>query len=1129
MSYLMSNADTRLVRSQFWGVLVVAGLGSCLCGQVNDTYFKRESGNWHTASDWTRGVPNSDVNARFWSGSYPESQRITIDRNATVKRLIFEDALPDSGFDPTNDPLSVIFSGENSPTLTINQLISVWSSYASVGVKFKGLNIEMGNGINFGSFKGSNDATTGPDGGLIAFRLEDSTLRTDYPTGIIGSVYNTAISLSNSVWSDLSDDSAAEDGFLNLREGSSLTLETGSRMALDFSNTGVTSVVGTASITGDTTQTGNIELRPGSTLIFGQQDDTRSKSAEVSGNVLGDGAIVINGPNYHLSLTGSNSFSGGLYLEDGVTRVSRGGNTGAIDNTIHFDGGELQFLEADNFYTSTWNVKADSTISTDSGLVEAVIYGDFTGNSQLEIKGAGKVFLRGNNSAFTGDFLVSEGQLVAGVNNSLGSQTTVTVNEGATFRLEGNEDWGSTRGDGTVDIGEYNARVFTTGTDTLEGPLRGSGTFTMAGTGEVRLGSLSVNTSRFTGDLAVTSGQLELNGFSVGGFGGTMTTSGEGVAEFNTRSANLTFNGTLDNDGRLLKTGSGTLTVDSSASGGSGVVEVAQGTLRAIGRIPGGTLEMSGGTFQAGSNSLTVENLIVSPGKSTVDTGTNSFFMRNLSGTGTLTKIGTGTMRSLASSADWSAFSGSLIVNEGTTRIESMANANLEIGNNGTAEFWNETTDIGSLAGSGTLRIRRSGNAVVVGHDNTSSQFSGSINGNGTLHKTGTGTLTLTGEIGSSNLSVDQGIVRLASATATRFGSGNSINVAANSELHIDQEFTFRGALTGTGSVSLSDGAALVTFQEDAGVFDGDIYIGSGRNLSIADSFDFGGSLTGQGNVQLSAGTAAVTFRGNNESYAGTVSVGSGRTLNVGRSGSLGSNTSVEIASGGTVQLEGAEYWGGLSGHGSLDLKGFNGRIGQGNQHSVFSGQIIGSGDFAKVGAGDFSFNGDASGLTGDFTVMDGTLSGSGLFGGLVIDDGATLAIGNSPGRITTDSFTLDTGALLEIELGGLLAGTEFDQFVVLGDASISGNLSISLYNGFQLSAGQEFLIGDIRGDLMGQFAGLGEGGLVGTLGDQDLFVSYKAGNGNSIGLFTAVPEPNSALLLLLGAGLVSARRNRRI
>ncbi len=369
MSYLMSNADTRLVRSQFWGVLVVAGLSSCLCGQVNETYFKRESGDWHTASGWTGGVPNSDVTARFWSGDYPQEQTITIDRDATVNWLIFEDSLPESQFDLTNDPLTVIFNGENSPTLTIDQLISVWSSYASVGVKFNGLNIEMGNGINFGSFNGSNDVTTGPTGNPIAFRLEDSTLRTDYPTGIVGSVYNTAISLSNSLWSDLSDDSAAEDGFLNLREGSSLSLENRSRMALDFSNSSVTSVSGTASITGDTTHTGKIELSPGSTLIFGQQDDTRNKSAVVSGNVLGDGAIVVNGPNYHLSLTGSNSFSGGLYLEDGVTRVSRGGNTGAIDNTIHFDGGELRFLDADNFYTSTWNVKSDSTISTDSGLV----------------------------------------------------------------------------------------------------------------------------------------------------------------------------------------------------------------------------------------------------------------------------------------------------------------------------------------------------------------------------------------------------------------------------------------------------------------------------------------------------------------------------------------------------------------------------------------------------------------------------------------------------------------------------------------------------------------------------------------------------------------------------------------
>jgi len=62
----------------------------------------------------------------------------------------------------------------------------------------------------------------------------------------------------------------------------------------------------------------------------------------------------------------------------------------------------------------------------------------------------------------------------------------------------------------------------------------------------------------------------------------------------------------------------------------------------------------------------------------------------------------------------------------------------------------------------------------------------------------------------------------------------------------------------------------------------------------------------------------------------------------------------------------------------------------------------------------------------------------------------------------------------------------------------------VQLIDGFALGIiGQEFEIID-AGTLSGMFAGLAEGALVGNFGGTDLFISYVAGDGNDVSLFTA-------------------------
>ena len=97
--------------------------------------------------------------------------------------------------------------------------------------------------------------------------------------------------------------------------------------------------------------------------------------------------------------------------------------------------------------------------------------------------------------------------------------------------------------------------------------------------------------------------------------------------------------------------------------------------------------------------------------------------------------------------------------------------------------------------------------------------------------------------------------------------------------------------------------------------------------------------------------------------------------------------------------------------------------------------------------------------------------------------------------------LTINSG-VLEIELGGTVAHTGFDQVMVTGNAILAGTLDVSLIDGFALGGNDVFEILDVGGTLTGQFSGLGEGARVGNFG-RDLFITYVGGDGNDVALYT--------------------------
>jgi hypothetical protein len=115
---------------------------------------------------------------------------------------------------------------------------------------------------------------------------------------------------------------------------------------------------------------------------------------------------------------------------------------------------------------------------------------------------------------------------------------------------------------------------------------------------------------------------------------------------------------------------------------------------------------------------------------------------------------------------------------------------------------------------------------------------------------------------------------------------------------------------------------------------------------------------------------------------------------------------------------------------------------------------------------------------------------------------GLVIGAGSAVGAATIAAYQQSSDSLLDVDLGGLIGGDDFDQLSITGNAMLNGILQVALTGGFTLSKGVSFEIIDIAGTRTGTFNMLAEGAKVGTFG-KDLFITYAGGDGNDVALFT--------------------------
>jgi autotransporter-associated beta strand protein len=322
--------------------------------------------------------------------------------------------------------------------------------------------------------------------------------------------------------------------------------------------------------------------------------------------------------------------------------------------------------------------------------------------------------------------------------------------------------------------------------------------------------------------------------------------------------------------------------------------------------------------------------------------------------------------------------------------------------------------------------------------------------------------------------------------------------------------------------------------------------------------------------------TGGIYARGSDGSPRNFSKLGSGTLIVSGDGGAVTSNSLVAPlvnstfnVNAGTVEMRGPSLsaanlpgvttWNVANG---AALVASTGRFSTGTVNVASGGQFNltgGSTDLASVvlsGTGSFGFTG-------------GTLHAQ-TFQGSLTNQGGTLAPGATIGSTAiAGNYVQQSGAKLETEIGGLVAGTSFDALSVTGNAALGGSLDVSLVGGFTPTPGQKFTVlsaGSVtyNGLALGgsaasafymlvgsssvtlQAAGIpGDFNFDGVVDAGDYIVWRKgpgylpsyydlwrahfgetggAGNANHV----SVPEPLASILLLVGLPLLLRGRSRR-
>jgi fibronectin-binding autotransporter adhesin len=584
-----------------------------------------------------------------------------------------------------------------------------------------------------------------------------------------------------------------------------------------------------------------------------------------------------------LVLTGTNLYTGTTTLSGGYLSVSSDANLGAAADPLDFEGGTLE-ITGTRFNQTARNIiwgSAGGGFDIDDAANTFTVTQALTGSGGLLKSGTGTLVLAGANT-YSGGTIIDAG-ILQGDTTSL--QGNITNNATLVFAQTGNGTYsGAISGSGTL-IKNSNGTLILSGSDTYTG-----GTTLSAGT-------LQGDTTSLQGNIA-DSAALVFNQASDGTYSGvvsgsgSMTKTGAGMLSLtgtNTYTGGTTISaGTLQGDSNSLQgniTDNAALVFDQASDGtysgvisGSGsLAKIGVGTLSLTGaNVYNGGTTISAGALQIDTNSL--QGNITDNASLVFNQMSDGTYSGVVSGSGSITKTGAGTLSLTGANTynggttisagtlqgDTTSLQGNIVNNATLVFAQTMngsfngamSGSGLLIKNgsgtltlSGTNTYTGGTTiSAGTLQGdANSLQGNITNSAALVFDQTSDGTYSGVISGSGSVTKTGTGMLSLTGA------NVYGGGTMISAGTLQ--GDTNSLqgNITDNAALVFNQasDATFSSAISGSGSLTKTGAGILIL--DGANTYTGGTMVSAGT-LEIGDSNSAAASIDGTVDVQ-SGGT----------------------------------------------------------------------------------------------------------------------------------------------------------------------------------------------------------------------------------------------------------------------------------
>jgi fibronectin-binding autotransporter adhesin len=853
----------------------------------------------------------------------------------------------------------------------------------------------------------------------------DRTLSTSIGSGTATQSGAVAIN-SASIFSAASGGKLLVSGALTGTSG--LTISGAGVVEITAANTGFSG--GTALSSGATLRvghdsalgTGGLTLNGGTLASDGGTARALANNVTMGGNVtLGDGTG-----------TGALTFSGTVAL--GGNRVFTVGNTTTMSGIISGVSNGLEKAGSGTLILSANNTFSGTTTLT-SGTLRAT--------SSAGALGAGSLALAGGTLELANDTALSFSRNTTVSGNTTIRSDRLTAGAGVTHTL------------GTLSIGAQTLTVergsiATSGTGTVTFgavTLTGAATFSPAANAALNLGAISgTHNLTFTG-----SGDTTVTG-AITTSTGTLTKSGAGVLVL---QGDNTYTGTTTVNAGTLRIGAANRISDSSAlSVSSGATFDMNGNNETVASIAG-----------AGSISLGAGQLIAGDGN-------NQTFSGVISGTGTFVKKGSGTLTLSGANS----YTGQSYLVAGTTRYDVAQAA----GYTGTLNLGETSgTDSATLAiGAGGVTLGneinvRSGSSGTMTIAALNSTGTATLSGNTTLNKNTTlaatngGSLSLTGSTmsfanlttltvtNSANISIANQMTTSGDALVEKRGSGNlTLTSPGNSgDLRFDLyagklQVSAAGNLGSAGSYKGNklyfDGGTLqatdnFTLAANNGITigagGGTIEVDSGKTLTVQEYIN-DGSATGISFFKTGAGTLFFDKSGSMDFSGTTLKIVDGTISTWNPVGNLSSTVELGSTSGtattGTYRFQKTD--GAVTTGANFVVNSGGGKIDVGANALTVSGNLTGSGAFAKVGAGTLELTGSGNTHSGVTTVEAGTLKLNRASGGAALS-GSSIAVNNGGTLLLGASNQIGNDTALN-----LAGGT----FSLAGNTDTVGRLTVS-------------------------------------------------------------------------------------